>query len=155
MILNTVWERPLAHPIPVLRAEPHAGNGRTARGLLFVRSMAASTAGEDKKSRIAGILTQPARFTHLDTPRLNSYSRVCGTSPARKKMHNAILKFMLTASLTALLVTGCQPGPGPQTTPGPAVRAPAPEAKVETPPAPEPASRKALAEGSGSWSAPA
>ena len=68
-------------------------------------------------------------------------------------MHNAILKFMLTASLAALLATGCTPGPGPQTTPGPA--APAPESKAETPPAPEPAARKALAEGSGSWSAPA
>lgn len=69
-------------------------------------------------------------------------------------MHNAILKFMLTASLTALLVTGCQPGSGPQTTPGSAARPPAPEAKAKTPPAPEPAARKALAEGSGSWSAP-
>lgn len=67
-------------------------------------------------------------------------------------MHNAILKFMLTASLTALLATGCTPGSGSQTTPGPA--APAPESKAETPPAPEPAARKALAEGSGSWSAP-
>ena len=54
--------------------------------------MAASTAGEDKKSRIAGILTQPARFTHLDTPRLNSYSCVCGTPPARKKMHKRHLE---------------------------------------------------------------
>ena len=117
--------------------------------------MAASTAGEDKKSRIAGILTQPARFTHLDTQRLNSYSRVCGTPPARKKMHNAILKFMLTASLAALLATGCMPGSGSQTTPGPAAPPPAPGAKAETPPAPEPAARKALAEGSGSWSAPA
>ncbi|MCY3825048.1 MAG: penicillin-binding protein activator [Nitrospinae bacterium] len=70
-------------------------------------------------------------------------------------MHNAILKFMLTASLTALLATGCTPGPGSQTTPGPAARPPAPEAKAETPPAPEPATRKALAEGSASWSAPA
>ena len=70
-------------------------------------------------------------------------------------MHNAILKFMFIASLAALLVTGCKPGPDSQTTPGPAARPPAPEAKVETPPAPEPAARKALAEGSGSWSAPA
>lgn len=70
-------------------------------------------------------------------------------------MHNAILKFMLTASLTALLATGCTPGSGSQTTPGPAARPSAPEAEIETPTAPGPAARKALAEGTGSWSAPA
>lgn len=70
-------------------------------------------------------------------------------------MSTATFRFILTAVLAASLLTGCRPGAGPETASKPAARPPAPKAKAEAPPTPEPAAQKALAEGSGNWSAPA
>ena len=72
---------PRAHPAFDPCAGPHGEGDRPVRNFLFSRSIAASPAGEEKKSRIAVILTQPARLTHLDTSSRNSYPRVCSIRP--------------------------------------------------------------------------
>ena len=76
-------------------------------------------------------------------------------------MSTATSRFIVIASLAALLVAGCRTGPAPDTSAEEAARlpaektTPAPEAKPPARPARRPFSKKALAEGSGSWSAPA
>jgi len=70
-------------------------------------------------------------------------------------MSTATFRFMLFAVLAASLLTGCKLDTGSETAPKPAVRMPASETKAETPPTPESAAQKALAAGSGNWSAPA
>ena len=74
-------------------------------------------------------------------------------------MPKAIMKFIIVASLAALLVSGCGVGPGSDTSP--TVKQAAPLPVQEPTPVPEPAptprqsGQKALALSSGKWSAPA